>query len=244
MFKLTGVSVSGLVDPIVAYAYTELAPSAQTSLTAPLSNRISIRNLTVCAHTNCLRDYRVSMENGQASIRARNVDFGTRYVDNKSPILNEVYWTPGNKSKTSFTFGTLSDYQQLSMSSGGFFPKERTPTIFRFEDNQWSNDEATSALPTNPLIDRIQDIRFGSVMSDVAASFTKMGLEKSTDTVNGTVQTSKDFVSVQWSWSILPAFLVVLGAIFFICTTATNKSQDASIEVVSIGTFLSWTRGV
>lgn len=104
---------------------------------------------------------------------------------------------------------------------GGVFPVERVPTTFLFEDNQWAND--SDGLISNPLIDRIQNIGFASVMSDVAASFTKMGLEKSNDTDNGTIQTSKVFVSVQWYWSILPAFLVVLGAIFFIGTTATNR---------------------
>ncbi|CAI7605753.1 unnamed protein product [Penicillium discolor] len=56
-------------------------------------------------------------------------------------------------------------------------------------------------------------------MSDIAASFTKLGLDSSTDTVSGTIQVNKVF----WYWLILPAVLVILGAIFFIGTTTTNR---------------------
>lgn len=170
------------------------------------------------------------MKNGQASIKTGNVDFGIRSPVN---INNSVFsywdttWTPRNKSKASFAFGELGDdgskMQFLETSSRGFFPVEITPMTFLFEHNEWWSDGNADEDGTAPTIDRIENIGFPSVMSDIAASFTKLGLEKSNDTVNGTVQASKVFVSVQWPWLTLPAVLVVLGAIFFIGTTATNR---------------------
>lgn len=214
------VSVGGIMNPNVVHAYAELAPSPQASLTAPLSNRIFFKNLTVCAHTSCLRDYRVSMKNGQASIKTGNVDLGNRYHTEAG-----VHWTPRNKSKASFAFAETSDrinMQMLEISSRGFFPIERSPRIFLFEDNKWSDGDLV-VFDTDPLIHRIQKVGFASIMSDIAASFTKLGLDSSTDTVSGTVQVSKVFVSIQWYWLILPAVLVILGAIFFIGTTTTNR---------------------
>ncbi|CAI7653598.1 unnamed protein product [Penicillium bialowiezense] len=217
---LTGASVGGLVNPLVGHAYAELAPSPNVSLTAPLANRISIKKLTVCAQTSCLRDYHVSMKNGQASIKTGNVDFGTR-----SPVDSDITWTPRNRSKASFAFSEYGDgtsMQWVQISSWGFFPVEITPRTFIFEDNHWSDGDLV-VFDTNPLINRVRNIGFPSVMSDIAASFTKLVLENSNGTVNGTVQASKVFVSVQWPWLTLPAVLVVLGAMFFIGTTATNR---------------------
>lgn len=51
---LANVSVDGLLNPLVAHAYVELAPSPHVSLTAPLANRIFVEKLTVCAQTTCL----------------------------------------------------------------------------------------------------------------------------------------------------------------------------------------------
>ncbi|CAG8395938.1 unnamed protein product [Penicillium salamii] len=226
---LIKISVGGLMTPLAVFAYAELFPSPQVSFTAPLSNRISIKNVTVCAHTTCLRDYHISMENGRTSIQTVNVDFGIRTPDYPNDL---VHWTPNNKSKIGFAFDEVQflpdggpSNQFLVTVSSGFFPIEKYPTIFIFDfmDNQWMGDDSYNP---NPVIDHIKKIGFASLMSDVAASFTQMGLEKSNDTVNGTVQTSKVFVSVQWYWVTLPACLVVVGAIFFIGTTILNRKAN------------------
>ncbi|CAG8924537.1 unnamed protein product [Penicillium salamii] len=222
-------SIGGITVPLAIFAYAQLFPSPQVPLTAPLSNRISATNLTICAHNICLRDYHISMENGQASIQIVNMDFGIRTFDYPNEL---IHWIPNNESKVDFAF----DEDQLGFSvygptnkflvrgSNGFFPVEEYPNIFTIDltNHQWDDWGSNS----DPIIDRIKEIGFTSLMSDVAASFTQMGLENSNDTVNGTARTSKVFVSVQWYWVVLPACLVVVGTIFFIGTMILSRKAN------------------
>lgn len=107
----------------------------------------------------------------------------------------------------------------------GFFPIERNMVIFLFEEGRRS-DGAVDMFATNALINRIRNFGFPSVMSGVAASFMKTGLENSNATVNGTIETTKVFGSVQWYRLILSAFLVVLGITIFTGTAASNKKAN------------------
>ncbi|CAG8305872.1 unnamed protein product [Penicillium salamii] len=227
---LKKISFREITVPLAVFAYAELFPSPQIPLTAPLSNRILITNLNICAHTICLRDYHISIENGQASIQTVNVDFGIRTFDYPNTL---IHWTPNNKSKIDFAFdedqGPLPIYgptnRFLVMGSDGFFPIEGYPDILLINPftHQW-NKSWDHYL--GPVIDHIKEIGYTSLMSDVAASFTQMGLDNSNHTVNGTARTSQVFVSVQWYWVMLPACLVIVGIIFFIGTTILSRNTN------------------
>lgn len=108
----------------------------------------------------------------------------------------------------------------VPVSSRGFFPAE-LPILFYHEDNMWINGDDN--YNGNPIISRIESVGFERIMSNVADSFTKMGLEKTNGTFNGTVHINEVFVSVRWLWLIVPAFSIVTGSIFFVGTMAVNR---------------------
>lgn len=67
---------------------------------------------------------------------------------------------------------------------------------------------------------------FNTTITRLAAALTIQGMEDSKYTVNGTVYISDVFVSVQWPWLILPALLVLVGAVFLGTTiTLSRKSK-------------------
>lgn len=211
----SNATFDGMVQPLVAYAYAQLEFEmvSGASPSTPISDSISIKNMTMCSHGTCLRDYKVSMHDGQASIQAMNVDFGTRVV------ATFPCWAPTNKSKAAFTI--CNGVESVPFSSQGFFPVE---SITRFENStgKWSYGWDTDD-EENPLVYRIEEIGFEKMISNIAASYTQTGLEVSTDSVNGTVHSSKVFVSVQWYWLILPTLLMVTGSIFFAVTVLVNR---------------------
>jgi hypothetical protein len=60
-------------------------------------------------------------------------------------------------------------------------------------------------------------------MSNVAASLTKLQLEKTKGTFSGTAHSSQVFVKVEWGWMILPGCLVLAGSLFFIAPMVVNR---------------------
>ena len=100
------------------------------------------------------------------------------------------------------------------------------------------NPFLNSAVDPIPLLDRIQNVTFETVMSNIAASLTKLALDNTDRHVNGTAYSSEVFVSVKWPWLILPALMVLFGAIFLSVTIIISKSVDAPLWKSSVLAFL------
>ena len=218
----------GMVEPLVAYAYAqiEFEMPSDTSSSAPVSESISIKNMTMCSQGSCLRDYNISMHNGQASIQTTNIDFGKRFVaavpaNGSTMGATMMCWAPKSKLESKAAFTTCTELYMVSGSSHGFFPGEST-TRFENETGQWT-EESDVNDNDSPIMKRIEDIGFEKMISNIAASFTQTGLEISNDTFSGTVHASKVFVSVQWYRLILPTLLMVTGTSFFAVTVLVNK---------------------
>ncbi|KAJ5087267.1 hypothetical protein N7456_010883 [Penicillium angulare] len=76
------------------------------------------------------------------------------------------------------------------------------------------------------LIDRIGNLGFEKMMSNVAALLTKLQLQKSKKTFSGIASSSEVFVKVKWEWMILPGFLVLAGSLFFVATMTVNRKAN------------------
>lgn len=230
--------------------------SGQASPSAPISDSMFIKSATGCSLSTCLRDYHVSMGNGHSSIQTSNVDFGTMYKNYSKPTFSaadigvedfdkELCWMPGPPAADGYQwtreFAFCDDnMRQLANSGQKFFPSGQEPAnrvSWEWNDRTWKlQDEFLTTKPSantiwlneasNPLINRITIAGFNRTMANMAASLTKLGLEKTNGTVDGTVYVTKAFVSVRWPWIILPGLLVAIGAIFLVVTIAVTKTSS------------------
>ena len=67
------------------------------------------------------------------------------------------------------------------------------------------------------------------VISNVAASLSKLGLDVSGETVTGVVQVSQMYVLVRWEWLILPAALVAAGLDLFLATVLRTAQHHNNL---------------
>ncbi|KAJ5710540.1 hypothetical protein N7488_004696 [Penicillium malachiteum] len=215
----------GMLQSLVAYAFAQIEIARGVS-TASISDSISMKNATMCSLGTCLRDYKFSVYNGQASIQTGNIDFGTNFIHTGSPdetndgvSYTGPCWAPQNKSKIAFT--SCLDMDMVPLSGHTFFPAE-SPAIFENSTTQWTHKNNFDN-DDSPILNRIDRIGFEKMILNLAASFTKTGLEITNDTFDGTVHGSKVFVSVQWYWLILPTLLMISGTIFFTITVLANR---------------------
>ncbi|KAJ5937098.1 hypothetical protein N7466_003548 [Penicillium verhagenii] len=229
----------GMRSPIAAYGYAKLnLPEPTNSSVLVDSNIISIRKLTVCGLGDCLRNYNVSTSNGQASIHTGNPEFGMRY--NKRPgnftktggtssfvPTQEDFttcWIPDNKSKGGFAYCVPwlnSSLPLISEGDFGFVPASESQTLLYPRHNgvgEWVTE-------IDSFIDRIDNLGFEKIMSNVAASLTKLQLVYTKETFSGTAHSSEVFVEVKWEWMILPGLLVLTGSLFFIATMVVNRKS-------------------
>ncbi|OOQ88061.1 hypothetical protein PEBR_14787 [Penicillium brasilianum] len=199
------------------------------------SNVISIKKLTVCGLEDCLRNYNVSTRNGQASIQTGDPEFGMRY-NKRRHNLTDPYsvftyvptdydftscWIPDNKSKAGFAYCVPwfnSSLHFISQGDYGFLPASDSQT-YSYRNGSFRSEYSFE----DPFISRIDHLGLEKIMSNVAASLTKLQLEKTNRTFSGTAHNSEVFVKVKWEWMILPGCLVLAGSLFFIATMVVNR---------------------
>ncbi|KAJ5819487.1 hypothetical protein N7474_005078 [Penicillium riverlandense] len=234
---------AGVDHPLLTYAYAEIGFNHHSlSPGSRVSDRIFIKNVTDCTLSVCLRDFNVSVTNGHTSIQTLKIDFGTYWNQTEKPYTADkiACWRPGrphagDQAMTEFSFcnGNLwvvTDYAQP------LFPAvEQFGWAFNSTLDGWigpyvsPNDFDGHLHYGHPNLGRIANVGFEKIITNVAASLTKLGLEKTNYSVNGTVHITEVFVSVQWPWLALPALLVLIGTIFVIATIAVNRRSNAPL---------------
>ena len=66
-------------------------------------------------------------------------------------------------------------------------------------------------------------------MQKMAASLTRLALDESDKTVNGTAEVSEVYVAVNWAWIAFPALVLALGILFLVSTIVATKSQNLGL---------------
>ncbi|CAG8143054.1 unnamed protein product [Penicillium salamii] len=228
----------GMRSPIIAYGYAKVNISIPPHVSSFNSSIISIGKLTVCGLGDCLRNYNVSTRNGQPSIQTGDPEFGMRYNKQRHAIITgpdskfhyapedgSVFtscWVPDDQSKADFAYcvpWTNSSLPMFSRSHYSFPQASDTESLNYHSDGSSPNGDRI----LNYFTDRCDNIGFENIMSNVAASFTKLQLEKTKGTFSGTAHSSEVFVKVRWEWMILPGCLVLAGSCFFIATMVVNR---------------------
>ncbi|CAG8254869.1 unnamed protein product [Penicillium salamii] len=243
-YENTGMNTSmapnitfGMRSPIVAYGYAKVNISIPPHVSSFNSSIISVGKLTVCGLGDCLRNYNVSTRNGQPSIQTGDPEFGMRYIKERhaTPGYDPRFhytapgdsdftscWVPDDQSKADFAYCVPWVNSSLPMFSQSHY------SFPQASDNFFFNYQRDGSSPnTGQIIDyftnRCDNIGFENIMSNVAASFTKLQLEKTKGTFSGTAHSSEVFVKIRWEWMILPGCLVLAGSCFFIATMVVNR---------------------
>ena len=247
-------TLAGVRNPLWTIAYAELGiKTDEVSATASPKDVIYFKNMTGCSLSNCLRDYDLGVANGSPLLQSRNIDFGTTYLKYTpetvpggmiSPETYPLCWMPGRPETSGFQETrdfAFSDPKMWDLANNGqvYFPSKDTRTRWMFSNLRQEWDAFTppssgtfqwmrssSYNDPDPSQEQLQRVGLEQTMENIALSLTKLGLEKTNHSVNGTVYVTKVFVSVRWPWIILPGLLVIVGSVFLVITiTVTKKSH-------------------
>ncbi|OQE21121.1 hypothetical protein PENSTE_c012G06956 [Penicillium steckii] len=217
----------------------------QTAQSASVSDSIVIKNVTMCSLSPCVRDYRLSVANGHTSahiIKSSLGSFWPEYTNPEQrkrdevvtivePYIDKVCWRPNSHTVAASgsletNFSSCEGWMgNLGEKFDSLIPGEAS-TSWEWDDmlgwSQSSGWESSAAL----ILGRILMLGFENAITRLAAALTSQSMEDSQYAVNGTAYVSDVYVSVQWPWLILPALLVLAGAVFLATTiTLSRKSK-------------------
>ncbi|KAE8136997.1 hypothetical protein BDV38DRAFT_283388 [Aspergillus pseudotamarii] len=222
----------GIDYPLAVVADTQLGiheePDGRVNVTRPFQ----AENTTVCVLALCLKTYNISVHDGKVLINT------TAPPNYGKTMMETIYqsWSPNSQSinqsldvnTTEFTF----HYQQFTTFSGMLDGSKKEVVYYDQKTQRISlTGDGPAELKGNFL--RVRNTSLEEVMSNVAASLTKLSFDLSNDVVNGTVLVTEVYVSVAWIWLVLPALLLVLG-IILISTICVNKGQTLPLWKSSI----------
>ncbi|RHZ55393.1 hypothetical protein CDV55_105242 [Aspergillus turcosus] len=239
---------AGVNNPLVAYAYAEMEMKrGHLSNNTPTSDNVILSKVTECSLSVCLRQYNISVTNGDASINTSIPDLGVTYLaqspDTTKPGETIPCWRPKHPYTTDaqpMLNLTFCDWgmQSLQGQMSDVLPVVNQISWQWDSINGWGANsdieavEGESAFEYNgiePNADRIVTIGFEEAMKRIAASLTRLGLKTTNDSFHGTVNTEEVFVSVQWPWLTFPASLVLVGTIFLVITIALNRKNHVPL---------------
>ena len=231
-------TINGVRDPVVAFEYASLAYS---------SNFVSSLNTTIalaerCILTPCLKEIKLSMTNGVPLINTTSVNYGftsVRGLQNFGGVSGvSSCWQPSPQNVTYSRKGkTAVDYFVLPNLYDNFFYVDKLAPAFcpislygflvqqhlggRTTTRTGATEYCTNTFPPDYSSDAMRVIRnhnLSYVLENIAASFSKLAIDKGGETVTGTVKVSETYILVRWEWMILPISLVAVGALLLLAT--------------------------
>lgn len=239
---------AGVKNPLVAYAFAAIEMKrGQLSNKTPTSDNVILSKVTECSLSVCLRQYDMSVTNGDASIHTSTPDLGVTYLaqspDTTKPGETIPCWRPKKpyvteaQPRLKLTFCDWA-MEALQAQMSDVLPVVNAISWTWDSINGWttrSDDtmiDGETTFEENGITlnaDRIVTISFEGAMERIAASLTRLGLKTTNDSFHGTVRTEEVFVSVQWAWLAFPASLVLLGTVFLVITIALNRKHHVPL---------------
>lgn len=233
---------AGIHGPLVVMAYAQLGrPHSTIEVETSPESGLKVDKVTECALTLCERTYNVSVSSGIPSVDVLSVDYGETFNYTANGINNKesvTCWKPSggnpNLSKyeayafsdpNEFSFCPVEDY---SISIPSYIKGNTTsPWTWLVQERKWRSPagDTLSSHAVNKIIYSSLD----EVMSNIANAMTKLSLEISETTVNGTVEVSEVYVAVSWAWISLPATVLALGVTFLGLTILATRHQNLSL---------------
>lgn len=144
------------------------------------------------------------------------------YVDKCN---DEICWQAEHKSETTNTRSAISPFFDSALDDLDGFTS--LSMVYNVSDSGpfWTETGGGS----QDILRRLDTFGLEAIMRNIAASLTKCLLEKSNQTVDGTVSVSEAYVSVEWEWITLPAIILLSTMILFISTILGNKKHGLDL---------------
>lgn len=215
-------AIAGVENPIFAVVYAELDPPIESLDPA---KDTKIKNVTQCVLSPCTRTYDISVSNGEPSIHLSPPDWGTITHDGCIYWEEQKYSCPYTlyKSTTSNITSSVSTWYENALSS--FNAVSYFTTVYNITSPLYIR----TGEVTEDIIERIWAVGLDIVMDNIAASLTKYNLERSNDTVFGTMSVSELYVSVEWGWITLPAIVLLSTMVLFISTILGSRRHGLQL---------------
>lgn len=204
---------------------------------------IHVKSATGCLISPCLREFNVSVTNGNVSSQILRTDWGTIYsVPDEAYIADDpsgkhrACWKPtGPELAEWFGFCNLAMSYTAGKGPRSFSPDFSTSWykdwIYHGRKTQDPTErwELEDSISFDPAYVRLESTGLQNIMESIAASLTKMGMEGTKQSVNGIANIPRVFVEVQWLWIILPATLVLTGTSFSLATIIVSRKSDVPL---------------
>ena len=218
--KMHGV-FAGVTDPMFVIAYAQLtSPPDETS--HPTKD-LKVKEATQCAMSPCTRTYSVSVSDGAPDTHLSPPDWGTmNYVDK---CTDEICWHAEHRSESTNTTSVISPFFDPALDD--LLGSTSLSMVYNLSGS--GPDWSLTGGGFEDVLRRLNTFGLETVMRNIAASLTKCLLEKSNETVDGTMSVSEVYVSVEWEWITLPAIVLLSTMTLFILTILGNKKHGLDL---------------
>lgn len=231
----------GLEYPLGVITHAALGlPTDKPMQPAQCGKDLSIHRVSQCELSVCARTYQISVSSGVPSINTTFLDYGEYFIDHSgvtcwkpkhgAPIVDKPHLlNPSHKweNTTDLEFCPVPEKGILDPLAG-----VHTLNYAKLgPSNTWSNFSFHS---TSEATRKIVDIGLEHAMDNVAASLTKLNLDRSNGTVDGTVSHIEVIVAVNWMWMIPPAVILVACIVFLAWVILINRDRDLSLWKSSV----------
>ena len=236
---------AGVRGPLIAIAHAQLdRPHLAPTIESSPDSDFKIDKVTECALSLCVKTYNLSVSSGTPAVDVLSVDYGELFnksiEDYPRPYNNGVdavtCWKPSGANPNliqlhndfrwadtaEFSFCPVEDYifdvqEQLKAYSS-------SPWTWLTEDRRWEAPAGYSISGANFI--QILDSGLEATVQKMADSLTRLALDSSDKTVNGTVEVSEVYVAVNWAWITFPVIVLALGILFLVSTIVATKNQN------------------
>ncbi|RJE20239.1 hypothetical protein PHISCL_07417 [Aspergillus sclerotialis] len=238
----------GVDNPFLVFAQAKLgfcSPANNSRLSPHPENDLRLDHVTQCILTFCSRKYNPKVSAGVSSMNVSKIDYGEVFeYAVGTPPLAVIYpcWKPGHGRPVEFTGG-----RELAIKNASEFAIcpafEPGPDIIDALTLKYTNfvhyDDSTGWVIGGDSMTikerRLIDIGLERALENVAASLTEYALNSADSRkVTGTAYHPRVFVAVDWRFVVLPALLLCLGIILFICTIVTNNRRRINLWKTSV----------
>jgi len=247
---------AGVTNPLLVVGRATLNTYSDGNV--PWFSSIQVSAAEQCVLTPCLRDYAVTTTGGIPAVNVDHIDYesveyrynnvtGSEGFFYANPVT--MCWQADAGDVDYTTVGSCPDestecFEQGNTTRPGFCPVDIYPealidrltgsaaTPLAYANGSFNLDGDTDTVSDTMTV--IQANTLGTVLNNVAASLTQLGLQVSNGTATGKVTTMQVYVLVKWEWLILPTVLELAGIALLLATALLSSHRKVDLWKTSI----------
>ncbi|KAJ5726303.1 uncharacterized protein N7483_007660 [Penicillium malachiteum] len=218
----------------------------ESTFLSDLMDAIKVAKATECAFSICAKEYAISVQSGDSSIKIVDEDFGSLYTASSttSPAEDKLCWKPNSSPMTNWNTTGQADLDKglwrvmdpANFEFCGVEPKSYYESLVALVGNmsmelnvQYSNEtenipwfggniEIQDMVASSVNIQRATYIGLEMLMTNIAFSVSALARKMSNNPIYGVVTSRDSYVVVRWQWLTVPAVLLVAGTLLLIVT--------------------------